>query len=182
VVSNRTSGTHTKKGRISSRILSPVRNTLELGTQIYLRSKEERHGKNILSSITTEELRRKSLDTSDRSPEALASSACGRAKRVKVNNPDPGLDTKMELPSSPRYCGISKTSATSSNDRSEDWGSPSEKSPASDFTYSDPDDMVFLDNSRSPTRDPKDQKGKRKRVADGLVPHYIPSFGGGYSN
>jgi hypothetical protein len=97
---------------------------------------------------------------------------------VKVKELDPELDTEVELPSPPQYCGTSKASVTSSNGRSGHWDSSSEKSPASNSTYTDLDDMVFarLENAQSPTRDPRDQKGKRKRVADGLEPKDAPPF------
>jgi hypothetical protein len=106
------------------------------------------------------------------------SSVSRRAKRVKVKELDPALDTEVELPSPPQYCGTSKASATSRNGGSGCWDSSSENSLTSNFTYPDLDDMGFarLENAQSRTRDPRDQNSKRKRAADGLEPKDAPPF------
>ena len=84
---------------------------------------------------------------------------------MKVKELNPESDTEAELPSTPQYYGTSKASVTSSNGRSGHRDSSSEKSLASNSTYTDLDDMVFarLENAQSPTQDPRGPKGQEKK-------------------
>jgi hypothetical protein len=91
----------------------------------------------------------------------------GRAKRVKVKEPDQELDIEADLPSPPQYCGILQATTTSSNHTIGHWESLSERSMESNSSHGDLDNMVSArrENAQSLTRDSGQQERKRKTMA-----------------